>query len=65
MVVQPEESLCTPVALKMSSMRHHFVKDDWKRFTPTKEVNRNHHGLTHQPKASVARMKLPAIVRIF
>jgi hypothetical protein len=30
----------------MSSMRHHFVMDDWMRFTPMKAVKRSHQGLT-------------------
>ena len=45
-------------------MRHHFVTEDCSRFSPTKTVNRNQYGLTHQPRARLTRTNVPAIMRI-
>ena len=49
----------------MSSIRHHPVNDDWIRFNPTKTVKRNHHWLTHRPRAKLIKTKVPAIPRIY
>lgn len=35
-------SLTTPNFLRISSIKHHFVNEDWSRFKPTNAVNKYH-----------------------
>jgi hypothetical protein len=51
----------TPALRRIVIIGHQFVKADWKRFRPTKAVNKNQDGLTQYPKASERTMKTPAI----
>ena len=60
----PQVVLWTPDFFKMSSIRHQPVSEDCTRFTPTKAVNRNAHGVIHQPTANEARTNVPAMSRI-
>ena len=53
-----------PSFLRISSIRHQFVMEDCSRFAPTNAVNQNQCGSTHSPSARLARINVPAIMRM-
>jgi len=56
--------LLTPNFARMSSMRHHLVKADCSRLSPTKAVKRCQYLLYKYPNTSDTRIKIPAMARI-
>ncbi len=49
----------TPAFSRIRSMRHHRVKLDWSRLSPTNAVNRKKYALTRVPSASEASTNVP------
>lgn len=55
----------TPIALNISSIKHHFVKEDCNKLAPTNSVNQMKLMFTKYANSTVAIIKLPAIALIY
>jgi hypothetical protein len=62
---QLSPSSFTPSFLRIFSIKHHFVKDDCNKLTPTKPVNHNQLIFTYTANKRLIKIKVPAIALIY